>query len=88
MKFADLKFNEHPNGDGVQAVARFENGYGASVICGEFSYGGKDGLYEVAILKGKNLCYDTPISDDVIGHCTPDDVERILHEIESLDAPQ
>ena len=30
----------------------YSNGYGISVISNEFSYGGRDGLYEVAVLIG------------------------------------
>ena len=40
-------------------VLKFENGYGASIICNYMSYGGDKGLFEVAILKGDDICYDT-----------------------------
>ena len=30
----------------------YTNGYGVSIISNEYSYGGRDGLFEVAILKG------------------------------------
>lgn len=66
----------------------FENGYGASVIRGEYSYGGREGLYELAVIKGIasewDLCYDTGITDDVIGHLTPEDVTSYLQRIKSL----
>ncbi len=32
-----------------------DNGYGLSVACHEHSYGGKEGLYEIALLKGDKL---------------------------------
>ena len=35
-----------------------DNGYGLSVACHEHSYGGKEGLYEIALLKGDKLHYD------------------------------
>ena len=32
-----------------------ENGYGLSVACHEHSYGGNEGLYEIALLKGDKI---------------------------------
>lgn len=48
MTFDDLKFEPHANWNGVQAVAFFPNGYVASVIRADHSYGGPQGLYELA----------------------------------------
>jgi|694.fasta_scaffold02774_53 hypothetical protein len=87
MKFTDLNFEEHYFG-GVHAVHFFENGYGVSVVCFPGSYGYEQGLYEVAILKGNpdkfELCYDTPITDDVFGHRDENDVENIMKEVADL----
>ena len=53
------------NGHGY--IYEFENGYGASVIKHDASYGGKMGLYEIAVLDSKgDFCYNTDITDDVI----------------------
>jgi hypothetical protein len=88
MKFTDLNFQPHPNWDGVQAKYFFDNGYGVSVIKSSNSYGGSEGLYESAVLKGLEedwkICYDTPITDDVIGHQTEEEVEVLLYEVENL----
>ena len=66
----------------------FNNGYGISVVIGTFSYGGDEGLYECAVLKGNKheseICYDTPITHDVIGYCTPERVTEIMKEIQNL----
>jgi|LauGreDrversion4_2_1035121.scaffolds.fasta_scaffold194912_4 hypothetical protein len=66
----------------------YTNGYGVSIACNEFSYGGRDGLFEVAILKGDeddyDLCYDTPITSDVIGHLTSEEVEEIIKDVKNL----
>jgi len=60
----------------------FENGYGASVACHEGSYGGPDGLYEMALLKGDNLHYDeSGIWADVIGYLTFAEVWAYMKEI-------
>ena len=71
--------------NGIGYVYQFENGYGASVVKHDGSYGGKQGLYEIAVLdSGGDLCYSTPITDDVIGHATEDKVLDTLHRIKML----
>ena len=88
MKFSDLNFEPHPNWDGVQARHFFDNGYGVSVIKSSNSYGGSEGLYELAVLQGLEedweICYDTPIADDVMGYLTIEDVETVLTQVENL----
>lgn len=91
MTFEELKFTRHANAPQFNKQARvfFPNGYGASVIIGPYSYGGREGLYELAVVKGTSaeahaLCYSTPITDDVIGHRTPAEVTALLQDIEAL----
>lgn len=67
-----------------QKVYTFENGYGASVVCNFGSYGGGEGLFEVAILKGEEICYTTNIANDVIGWCDFAKVAEILERIKNL----
>ena len=57
-----------------QAVAVLPNGYSASIVCHEFSYGGSEGLYELAVLLDGRICYTTPITEDVIGYMSEQDV--------------
>jgi|SRR5687767_11196096 len=81
----------------AQAVYRFANGYGASVICGQFSYGGEAGLWELAVIwfQGEDnhefsLVYSTPITDDVLGWLSDEQVAEHLAAIAALpvaDAP-
>lgn len=88
MKFTDLKFETHPLGDGVQARQFFPNGYGVSVVRFPGSYGYEQDLYEVAVLQGSeddyDLCYDSPVADDIMGHRDEQDVETIMNEVEAL----
>jgi hypothetical protein len=92
LKFSDLEFKQHPCVDGpnaAQALHFFPNGYGVSVVRFPGSYGYGLGLYEVAVIKGTDeedfkLCYDTPITDGVIGRLTWDEVEGILAQIQEL----
>ncbi len=84
--FNDLEFKPHPNNmGGVQAYITFQNGYGASVVCTPYTYGGDRGLYELAVF-GKNghIAYDTPITNDVLGYLKPEEVTDILEQIQSL----
>lgn len=73
---------------GTQELYRFPNGYGASVIQTNYSYGGDDGLWEVAVVNFMGdvweLCYDTPITSDVIGYLTWVDMRKVLQQIKDL----
>jgi hypothetical protein len=87
--FNDLVFEPHVAGmGGVMSRMFFGNGYGISVVRFMYSYGGSEGLYEVAVLKenenGWDLCYDTPITDDVIGHLDEIEVSEIMEQIQAL----
>jgi hypothetical protein len=76
---------------GTQIVFRFGNDYGASVVCHSGSYGSASGLFELAVIRftgdgmdGFSLAYDTPVTDDVLGWLTADDVVHHLGEIQAL----
>ncbi|UZS00988.1 hypothetical protein [Pseudomonas phage vB_PsaM_M1] len=83
---------ERPMNDGTQVLHKFENGYGASVIAGgTYTYGGDVGLKELAVIKFYDgdkwhLCYETEITDDVLGYLTDEDVADLLVRIEALEA--
>lgn len=71
---------------GVIKRYKFSNGYGASIVRHSFSYGGDKGLWELAVLDKKgNLDYSTPITGDVIGWLTEEEVEELLDKISMLD---
>lgn len=89
IKFSDLNFQPDINyPDGIATRHFFPNGYGVSVVRFPGSYGYEQGLYEVAVIKGIDddfeLCYDTPVTDDVMGHCDEVDVENIMKEVQAL----
>jgi hypothetical protein len=88
MKFTDLDFQPHFIGGGVQAKHFFDNGYGVSVVKLYGAYGYEEGLYELAVLKGVEenwqICYDTHITNDVLGYQTPEEIEQLLCEVEKL----
>jgi hypothetical protein len=63
----------------------FENGLGVSVVSHTYSYGGKDGLFEVAVLDADgDLTYNTPVTNDVIGYLKPEEVTEIMEQVQNL----
>ena len=71
-----------------QLLYRFENNYGASVIYHYGSYGYNQGLFELAVIKWHEtewgLCYETEITDDVLGYLAIGQVENLLERIKNL----
>jgi hypothetical protein len=42
-------------------------------------------LFEVAVLdKDGDLTYNTPVTNDVVGYLTPDEVTEIMEEVQKL----
>ena len=84
-EFKDLEFKDLPDDRGIQCRIQFENGFGASVIRHEHTYGGKDGLYELAVLDSDGeITYDTSVTDDVVGYLNEEGVTELLKGIQLL----
>lgn len=71
----------------------FENGYGLSAIRFKVMgiYGSRtsnENEWEVAVLIGDekeyHLCYNTPITNDVIGNLTKEEVSEIMRKVQEL----
>lgn len=71
-------------GDSYNHRFKFPNGYGASVIKHYGSYGYEEDLFELAVLKEGKLCYDTEITNDVIGYLKNDEVLELLERIKNI----
>lgn len=77
---------------GIQKLFKFKNGFGASVVRHDFSYGHEAGLWELGVLSTKdkwkswNLNYSTKITKDVIGHLSEKEVQTLLNKIKKLDS--
>lgn len=85
MKISDLVFKNNPLGfEGTIATHTFSNGYGASIITGEYAYSNEDAPYELAVLYNNEITYDTPLTDDVLGYLTEEEVNEYLLKIEAL----
>lgn len=70
----------------ARARVKLKNGYELSVIRGQYSYGGEQGLFEIAPfnLKGEmdgSLFDEDDQGDDVCGYC---DVEKVNHYLKKL----
>ena len=73
----------------TQYVFKFDNGYGASVIKGEYTYGHEDDQWELAVIifdeyDNYELCYTTEITNDVIGWLSDEEVRNTLQKIKNL----
>jgi hypothetical protein len=88
MSHAPIKEREL-NG-GIQKIYRFANGFGASVVQHQYSYGGDRGQWELGVIKFDgddwDLTYDTDVTGDVIGYLEWSEVESYLDQIAALQA--
>jgi len=85
ITFNDLVFKYDKQRELSAAKVIFDNGYGASVVKGEHTYGGRDGLYELAVLgQDGKLTYETPVTNDVEGYLNEDDVTILMKQIQNL----
>ena len=83
--FEELNFQPHRMGIGKQCIVQFPNGYGATIVQGLYTYGGENGLYELAVLgTDGQLTYETPITDDVLGNLSEQEIEETLIKIKNL----
>lgn len=92
--FYDLQFKPYADGrpevyvvcqrTSRQAIMDFSNGYGVSVLCGKDFYSNGINTFEVGIRRGDNLTFDTPITDDVIGWQTPEQITEIMKQVQDL----
>lgn len=52
-----------------------------SVIRSSMTYGGNEGLFELAMLRDDKCVYDTCITDDVLGWLEVEDVLEVLEKV-------
>ena len=64
----------------------FSTGHGleVSVVRGSTTYGGQQGLFELAMLEDGRCCYTTPITSDVLGYLSEAEVLDILERASML----
>jgi len=69
---------------GYQKFVEFSNGYSASIVSHNMSYGGDRGLFEIAVLVNNDIVYDTPVAHGVVGFLDFQEVVDTLKQIENL----
>ena len=90
MTFNELTFEQDEDDMQESAWHIYDNNSGVSVVRGPYTFGGDKGLYELAIIymapedKESRICYDTPITNDVMGHLAPEDVTEIMKQVSEL----
>ena len=67
-----------------QALMEFDNGYSVSVVCGSCFYSNGIDTYEVAVMLDGSICYDTPITSNVIPYLSAEEVTEVMCEIQNL----
>ena len=77
---------DHSNKHMTRARVDVGNGYALSVVQGSYSYGGKENLYECAVLFNGSITYDTPLTDDVLGYCSEEDVLGYINQLQEYAA--
>ena len=82
--FADIPFKETKMPKGIQSILKFGDDYQLSIVKSDFSYGGKNGLYEIAVFTGDsqiNMPGITEDHDTVKGYLTEDEVVGIVKKM-------
>ena len=83
MKFDDIVLDYDPSVNGVYGSVTIGD-YELSIVKNDMSYGNKQGLYEIGVWKGKDLCELPGITvegDTVKGWLTEDDVNCIIKKL-------
>lgn len=92
-----IEVKEHWIPGSKHIILTFKNGYGASIIP-EYHYPRRNnsadsvkdrkiipGMYEVAVFYNGELCYDTPITNDVLRSKNDPEVQDIVEKIQRLE---
>ena len=84
-----IEVKEHHYPGTKQFIVTFKNGYSASVIP-EYKYDGDGlatpikGLYELAVFKNGELCYDTPVTNDVLRRLNDPQLQDAVEKVKRL----
>lgn len=87
LTFCDLTFI--PTGKMMQAILRFKNGYGVSVLSGPETISDDRHPYELAVIHFNSegnfsIVYPSFTDNDTVGHLDESDVTRYMELTQSL----
>jgi len=82
--FIDLEFIKDENLNMRRAYLEFDNGYGVSVINGVNAYTDNDDKYELAVMLDGHICYDSSITNDVVGRLSKEGVTDLMEAVQEL----
>lgn len=71
----------------TMAKIQFDNGYGVSIVFGKMFYSNGVDTYECAVTHYGELCYDTWITNDVMGYLSKEELMQTIYEVERLCGP-
>lgn len=80
-QFAHKATSAHRGGYGTVFQFRFPNGCGASVFREHLT---KDVRWELAVVKGNTVCYNTQITGDVVRYATTEEINKMISQIAKL----
>lgn len=84
MQTVKVGIGNNKKNEYIRVIEFYHNGYSASIVSHDGSYGGREGLFEIAVLYDGEIVYDTPVTNDVIGYLDFAGVCAILKEIDEL----
>ena len=82
MKIYD--FHTSCGNDEVDIKDFFDNGYGVSIIRNQYSYGGKDGLFEMAILIGDEFDYTYTTDWFITYYMNIEELNKSINDVRNL----
>lgn len=83
-----VEFPEHPLASAMMVM--FKNGLDASVVSGPGTYGGQNGLFELAVgFQGEGVWEDCPLTESggITGWLTQEDLIALLAQVAEYDDP-
>ncbi len=69
-------------------TVKMDNGYSADITIGGSTYGGPDGKYEGAVIKGDKLVYDTHVTDNVEGWLSLEEAVDFAEAVDAIGDPE